>query len=176
MDNSIYIRKATIEDCNTIVDLGRKTFVETYSEITDNIALQAYIEKKFTPEVIEKEMNKPDACFYIGFLNNEPTAFTKMRSDRKAKGMEQVNSIEIERIYVLKEYQGLKVGKLMMDSCKEIAREDMYDMIWLQVWQHNTKAIQFYQKAGFVIYETTTFNYTKDITQEDFLMRFNLYY
>ncbi|MFT3947503.1 MAG: GNAT family N-acetyltransferase [Agriterribacter sp.] len=176
MDNSIYIRKATPEDCNTIVDLGRRTFVETYSEVTHDEVLQAYMEKKFTPEVIEKEMNKPDACFYIGFVDHTPAAFTKLRSGRKAKGLEEVNGIEIERIYVLKEYQGLKVGKLMMDSCKEIAVQDKYDMIWLQVWQHNNKAIQFYQKAGFVIYETTTFNYTKDKTQEDFLMRLNLYY
>ncbi|MCC6289128.1 MAG: GNAT family N-acetyltransferase, partial [Chitinophagaceae bacterium] len=119
---------------------------------------------------------KPDACFYIGFVEDTPAAFTKLRSDRKAKALDQLNGIEIERIYVLKEYQGLKVGKLMMDRCIEIALQDKYDMIWLQVWQHNTKAIQFYQKAGFVIYETTTFNYIKDITQEDFLMRLNLYY
>lgn len=176
MDNSIYIRKATPEDYYTIAELGRKTFVETYSEVTHDEALQAYLEKKFTPEVIEKEMNKPAACFYIGFVENTAVAFTKLRNDRKAKGLEQINGIEIERVYVLKEYQGLKVGKLMMDRCIDIATEDKYDMIWLQVWQHNNKAIQFYQKAGFVIYETTTFNYTKDITQEDFLMRLNLYY
>ncbi|MCC6286546.1 MAG: GNAT family N-acetyltransferase, partial [Chitinophagaceae bacterium] len=55
MDNSIYIREATPEDCNTIVDLGRRTFVETYSEVTHDEVLQSYMEKKFTPEVIEKE-------------------------------------------------------------------------------------------------------------------------
>lgn len=176
MDNSIYIRKATLEDCDIIVDLGRRTFVETYAEVTDDVALQAYMEEKFSPEAVECALQKIDACFYIGITENIPVAFTKLRSDRKAKGLVDVNGIEIERIYVLKEYQGLKVGKLMMDRCKEIAVNDKYDMIWLQVWQHNNKAIQFYQKAGFVIYETTTFNYTEDTAQEDFLMRYNLYY
>lgn len=176
MDNSIYIRKAAPEDRNIIVGLGRRTFVETYSEVTDNEALQVYMEKKFSPEAVDRELNKPDACFYIGLIENTPVAFTKLRSDRKAKGLENVNGIEIERIYVLKEYQGLKVGKLMMDRCKEIAVNDKYDMIWLQVWQHNNKAVQFYQKAGFVIYETTIFNYTEDAAQEDFLMRLSLYY
>lgn len=176
MDNNIYIRKAATDDCNIIADLGRKTFVETYSEATHNEALQAYLEKKFTPDVINAELRNPDACFYIGFVEDAPVAFTKLRNDRKAKNLELLNGMEIERIYVLKEFQGLKVGRSMMDRCKEIAVEDKYDIIWLQVWQHNTKAIQFYQKAGFVIYETTTFNYTKDITQEDFLMRLNLYY
>ena len=176
MDNNIYIRQATHEDCDTIVDLGRKTFVETYAEVTYNGVLEAYIEKKFSPEIITAELNNPHAWFYIGFVDEVPVAFTKLRNDRKAKGLEQNNVLEIERIYVLKEYQGVKVGKEMMDRCKAIATQDKYNIIWLQVWQRNNKAIQFYQKAGFVIYETTTFSYSKDIKQEDFLMRYNLYY
>ena len=176
MDNNIYIRQATHEDCDTIVDLGRKTFVETYAEVTYNGVLEAYIEKKFSPEIITAELNNPHAWFYIGFVDEVPVAFTKLRNDRKAKGLEQNNVLEIERIYVLKEYQGVKVGKEMMDRCKAIATQEKYNIIWLQVWQRNNKAIQFYQKAGFVIYETTTFSYSKDIKQEDFLMRYNLYY
>ncbi|MFT3705722.1 MAG: GNAT family N-acetyltransferase [Agriterribacter sp.] len=176
MDNSIYIRKATHEDRDIIVDLGKKTFVETYSEVTNNAALEAYVQKRFSPEIISVELDNPYAWFYIAFAEGTPVAFTKLRSDRKAKGLEHNNVIEIERIYVLKEYQGVKVGWEMMKKCKEIAAQDKYDVIWLQVWQRNNKAIQFYQKAGFVIYETTTFSYSQDIKQEDFLMRYNLYY
>jgi len=176
MDNNIYIRQATAEDCNTIVDLGRRTFVETHAEIGKNGVLEAYVEKKFSPEIIDAELHSSNAWFYIGFVDDIPVAFTKLRNDRKAKGLEYNNVIEIERIYVLKEFQGVKVGKEMMNNCKEIARQNKYDIIWLQVWQRNNKAIQFYQKAGFVIYDTTTFSYSKDLKQEDFLMRFNLYY
>lgn len=176
MDNHIHIRKAIQEDRDTIVELGRKTFVETYSEVSGNGALELYVEQKFSPEKIDEELNNPYACFYISFIQDTPVAFTKLRSDRQPKGLVDKKTIEIERIYVLKEYQGFKVGKEMIEKCKAVAMEDNYDIIWLQVWQYNHKAIQFYQKAGFVIYETAVFNYTMEMKQDDFLMRFDLYY
>ena len=176
MDNSIHIRKATNEDCAVIVELGRRTFTETYSEISSNAAVQEYIEKKLSAEKIGEELNNPRACFYIGFINNEPVAFTRMRYDTVAKGLPDKRAIEIERIYVLKEYQGFKVGKEMMEQCKQVAIGEKFDMLWLQVWQHNYKAIQFYQKAGFVVYETTVFSYGEHMQQDDFLMRLDLYY
>ncbi|MBX3257847.1 MAG: GNAT family N-acetyltransferase [Chitinophagaceae bacterium] len=176
MSNVIHIRKAERHDSGTIVDLGRRTFVETYAEVGGNEALEAYVRQKFSPEKIEEELNNPFARFYIGFVNDIAVAFTKLRNDRKAKGLEEKKAVEIERIYVLKEYQGFKVGKEMMEKCRQLAIEEKYDTIWLQVWQHNSKAISFYQKAGFVVFETAVFNFTPTVQQDDFLMRLDLYY
>ena len=176
MDNIIHIRKATKEDCQVIVELGKKTFAETYSEISSHTAVQEYVEKKISPENIREELVNPLSCFYIGFINDDPVAFTKLRYDRMAKGLPGKRGIEVERIYVLKEYQGVKVGKEMMEKCKQDALREKFDIIWLQVWQHNHKAIQFYQKAGFVVYETAIFSYGEDMEQDDFLMRLDLYY
>ena len=121
-------------------------------------------------------MNNTCVTFYIGFSDNAPVAFTTLRNDRKARGLEQQNALEIEGIYVLKEFQGVKVGREMLTQSIAVATSAGYDLIWLQVWQKNMKAIQFYQKAGFVIYETAVSGYRNEITQSDFLMRFNLYY
>ena len=176
MDKIIHIRKAVKEDCPLIVELGKKTFTETYSEISSNAAVQEYVEKRISQENISEELVNPLSCFYIGFINDEPVAFTKLRYDRVAKGLPGKKGIEVERIYVLKEYQGVKVGKEMMEKCKQVALREKFDIIWLQVWQHNYKAIQFYQKAGFVVYETAIFSYGKDMEQDDFLMRLDLYY
>lgn len=176
MDNNIFIRQAGSEDRDIIVDIGRNTFGETYSEVSNNGLIENYVEKRFSEEAIIAELNNPNATFYIGFSENTPVAFTKLRNDRKPKGLEQQYALEVEGIYVLKEYQGVKVGREMLDKCKEVATAGRYDLIWLQVWQRNNKAIQFYQKSGFVIYETTVFSYFGKMTQEDYLMRFNVYY
>jgi len=58
---------------------------------------------------------------------------------------------------------------------KELARKDGYQTIWLQVWQKNNKAIRFYQKAGFTVFETASFLLGSS-SQQDFLMRYDLYY
>ncbi|HRN54922.1 MAG TPA: GNAT family N-acetyltransferase [Agriterribacter sp.] len=176
MDIVVHIRKAVKEDCDVIVALGKRTFMETYSEMSNSAAVQEYIEKRLSAEKIAEELDNPKACFYIGFVNGVPVAFTRMRYDRVAKGLPGKSAIEIERIYVLKEYQGFKVGREMMEKCRHVAMREKFDILWLQVWQHNHKAIQFYQKAGFVVYETAIFSYGKDMEQDDFLMRLDLYY
>lgn len=177
MDNIVHIRKATNEDYAVIAALGKKTFTETYSETGNNVAVQEYIEKKLSAANIREELNDSRAWFYIGFVNNEPVAFTKLRHDRAAKGLAaDKKAIEIEHLYVLKAYQGFKVGKEMMEKCKEVAIREKFDTIWLRVWQQNHRAIRFYLTAGFVVYETEQFSYGSDIQQDDFLMRLDLYY
>lgn len=176
MDNTVHIRKAANEDCEVIAALGKKTFTETYSETGNNAVVQEYIEKRLSVENIRAELDDPRAWFYIGFVNDEPVAFARLRYDRIAKGLASKKAIEIEHLYVLKAYQGFKVGKEMMEKCKEAAILERFDAMWLRVWQQNHKAIRFYLTAGFVVYETEQFDYGSNIPQDDFLMRLDLYY
>lgn len=174
MKPTLDIRKANAEDAPIIIELAQKTFVETYGETNKKENVELYMAGMFSMDKICEELKNPNDRFYIAFDNGIPVGFTKMRDDRKARGLDGKNAIEIERIYVLKEYQGLKVGKELLDLCKEIAREEHYDLIWLQVWQTNTKAVQFYQKGGFVIYETAIFQFGDEVHQ-DYLMRYDIY-
>ncbi len=176
MSSTVFIRKAGIEDLDSIVSIGKKTFWETYAEAGLNGILDTYVEEKFNREKIDSELTREDTDFYLAFVNEMPVAFTKLRNDRTIKGVEGKKALEIERIYVLKEYQGEKVGKELMDSCIQMAISNQYDVIWLQVWQKNSKAIQFYQKAGFSVFDTAIFNFALNIEQDDFLMRLDLYY
>ncbi len=176
MSDAIFIRKAVADDVEAVVGIGKKTFGETYSEAGLNGVLDTYVEEKFNARKISAELEKTDTEFYLAFVHNTPVAFTQLRSDRVVKGLAGKKALEIERIYVLKEYQGLKVGKELMDSCIQTAIRNGFEVLWLQVWQKNNKAIQFYQKAGFVVFDTTIFNFALNIAQDDFLMRLDLYY
>lgn len=175
MNNVISIRPATSSDCATIVKLGSQTFVETYGEVSSKETLDKYLQAKFSPEKIAEELGNPAERFFVAFVDGLPVGFTKLRHDRVPKNLANKKAIELERIYVLREHQGSSVGKELMNRCKEIARAEKFELIWLQVWQDNLRAIQFYQKSGFVIYETANFNFA-DITHKDYLMRFDFYY
>ena len=81
--------------------------------------------------------------------------------------------IEIERIYVRKEYLGKKVGGLLMKKCLELAQQKGYTLVWLGVWEHNAKAIAFYEKWGFEKFGSHAFLLGNDL-QTDWLMKKNL--
>ena len=172
--DKIYIAQADGGQSGLIAELARKTFIETYADLSNPDNLLLYVEGHFTQEKIAAELANPDFRFYIAWINNTAVGFTKIRKDRQPKGITGKRSLEIERIYVLQEFQGFSIGKELMKLVKQIAKDEGDQVIWLQVWQQNEKAIQFYRKSGFVVYETHTFDFGKEIHQ-DFLLRFDLY-
>jgi ribosomal protein S18 acetylase RimI-like enzyme len=84
--------------------------------------------------------------------------------------IKDANALEIERIYVIKEYQGKKAGQQLYEKTIQVAKEKMLKYIWLGVWQENPKAIQFYTKNGFEIFDQHVFK-LGDEEQTDYLMR-----
>ena len=82
-------------------------------------------------------------------------------------------SIELERIYVIHKFQGQQIGKQMLQEAVRLACEFEKTYLWLGVWERNTDAIRFYQKHGFIKFDTHTYYIGKD-KQTDWLMRFEL--
>lgn len=170
----IHISLAEAGHVLNITDLAKRTFIETYAELSNPENLQLYLDRHFTVEQIEAELSDPACRFYLAWKGNQLAGFVKIRKDRQPKGIENMKALEIQRIYVLQEFQGFSVGKELIRLVKDIAKSEQDQVIWLQVWQKNEKAIQFYRKAGFVVYETANFEFGNEIHQ-DFLLRFDLY-
>ena len=81
----------------------------------------------------------------------------------------EVHYLEIERIYLYKNYQGKGIGKLMIDHSIKIAKKKNKSKIWLGVWSENPAAIGFYKKMGFIISDTHIFKMGED-EQIDYIM------
>ena len=58
-------------------------------------------------------------------------------------------SVEVERIYVRKEYEGKGLGKVLMEYVFQQAKQNRKKYVWLGVWEKNVNAITFYEKMGF---------------------------
>jgi ribosomal protein S18 acetylase RimI-like enzyme len=82
-------------------------------------------------------------------------------------------SLEIERIYVLKEFHGQNMGQLLYYKALEIATKYRIKEIWLGVWEKNKRAISFYKKNGFIEFDTHIFKLGND-EQIDIMMKLTL--
>lgn len=172
--NTVQIRQAGPADTDTIVALSRTTFRETYGSQNTQENMDIHLDEHFNPSKIHHELSDDVFRFYLAFLDGKPVGFMKLRSDRLPRGVSTDRCMEIQRIYVLQEFQGASIGSELMKMAKDIARSEGFPVVWLQVWQKNDKAIHFYQKSGFVIYETSTFVLGREL-QHDYLMRYDLY-
>ena len=64
-------------------------------------------------------------------------------------------------------------GNHLMEACLNLARQGGHKVIWLGVWEHNPRAISFYEKWGFEKFGSHLFMLGNDL-QTDLLMKKNL--
>lgn len=162
------IKIATIEDITLLCEIGIKTFVETYGNQNTPEDLKKYLEEKFNKKQISDDILTPKTIFLLLELENEIIGYAKMRVNLVENP--DMKSLEIERIYINRDYHGQKYGAMLMQKCIDVAIENNYESIWLGVWEHNPKAINFYQKWGFEIFGEHIFQLGDD-AQTDFLMK-----
>ena len=59
------------------------------------------------------------------------------------------NNIQIKQIAISKEFQGLKIGTLLLDKAKAYAKSKGINNIYLYTLGDNKKAHKFYERNGF---------------------------
>lgn len=169
----IVIRKVTLEDLNLLQEIGRKTFFETFSESNTKENMIKYLEDGFSIEKLTEELNSEHSEFYFAVLEGKVIGYLKLNFGQSQTELQDSSSLEIERIYVLQEYHGKKVGQILYDKAMQVASEKKVSYVWLGVWEENPGAIRFYQKNGFVEFDKHIFVLGDD-EQTDIMMRKDL--
>ena len=144
-----YITRCTANDAETLLRLSYDTFYEAFSAQNTAENMKAYSDSAFTTEKIRDELNNYDSKFYYIFSNDELAGYLKVNVDSAQSEPMGHDSLEIERIYILKKYHKQGLGKELMNLAHDIAHELNKNKIWLGVWEENRNAIGFYKKQGF---------------------------
>lgn len=169
----IEIKKATIEDLNTIKSLGKQTYTETFAKNNTPKNNAKYLNKNFNSNQLSIEISNTNSSFYLAYYENQPIGFLKTnQSDAQTEYFEEP-TLEIQRIYVLQAFHGKKIGQLLLDVAIKIAKQLAVDFIWLGVWEENHKALHFYTKNGFVTFDKHVFVLGDD-KQTDLLMKLEI--
>lgn len=169
----INITQATINDIGQLQKIGRQTFYETFSDSNTEENMISYLEDKFSIEKLSSELNDKNAEFYFAKIDNDVVGYLKLNSGQSQTELKEDKALEVERIYVLKEFHGKKVGQVLYDKAIEIAKQKNADYIWLGVWEENPRAIGFYKKNGFVAFDKHIFKLGSD-EQTDIMMKLKL--
>lgn len=72
-------------------------------------------------------------------------------------------NIQIKQIAIKKEFQGLKIGTILLNKVKEYAKSKNINTIYLYAIKQNRKAHKFYEKNGFKLSGTWSANEYKRI-------------
>lgn len=166
----IGITKVTLSGLKELQALSRQTFFETFSKDNTEENMCNFLDKEFAEEKLLLEISNPESEFYFARLNNSFIGYLKINFGKAQTELKESAGLEIERIYVRKEFLGKQIGQMLFDKALEIAKTKMKNYLWLGVWEKNTRAIRFYEKNGLVQFGKHPFKVGEDV-QTDIMMR-----
>lgn len=168
------IKQATIEDAQLLTDLGARCFLEAYSDVKAEKDLMGYIPTAFIKTDIESSIKNNDVIFLIAYIDDDAVGYVKLRWERSHPNLNpKEKNIELERIYVLRNFWKHKIGAALMLEAIQLSKNKNYDYLWLGVWQQNNRAIDFYLKMNFEIFGTKKF-FVGTEENDDYVMRLKL--
>jgi ribosomal protein S18 acetylase RimI-like enzyme len=154
---TVIIQKLTLADADVLLALSKKTFFDFFAHLNKPEDMEAYASVAFTPQKMQAELSNPNSHFFFAMLDGEIAGYLKLNYGAAQTEFQDVNAVEIERIYVLAQHHGKKIGHQLIDfTLKEAAGKNLQH-VWLGVWEHNHKALTFYKKHGFEVFSSHEF-------------------
>jgi ribosomal protein S18 acetylase RimI-like enzyme len=171
--NEIVINKIGNEQIDQLQQIGRQTFSETFAESNSAENMAKYLDEAYSYEKLNAELNDSNSIFYFAVMDQNVIGYLKLNFGASQTDLKDNNALEIERIYVLREFHGKKIGQLLFDKAIEVAKAQHVAYVWLGVWEENKRALQFYTKNGFVEFNQHVF-VLGDEAQTDIMMKLEL--
>jgi ribosomal protein S18 acetylase RimI-like enzyme len=146
---SIHI--ASVDDADTVVSLGKKTYTQHFSDIWSAAGLEDFLFINFDKTDIQNEIRN-NGTTYLLHENEmgEYVGFAKINWNRNIPNTELYGA-ELQKLYYLKGFPGNGFGKQMIGKCMDTAIANKESVLWLDVLKSNLGAKKFYERNGFVL-------------------------
>lgn len=168
--STISIKLAAPADAAMIADLSRQTFYDAFAADNTPEDMEKFMNEQFSREKLIAEVTDPASIFLLAMIEGEIAGYARIREAPNPPELGNTAAIEIARIYAVTTTIGKGVGSALMQRCLTIAQEKQKAVVWLGVWEHNQRAIDFYTKWGFQKFSEHIFVVGND-PQTDWLMK-----
>lgn len=169
----VEIAQVKQDDIEQLQLIGKQTFQETFSAKNSEEDMQKYLKEAFSFTKLTNEVQDKNTLFYFAKLHNKVIGYLKLNHGKSQTELKNDKALEIERIYVLKDFYGKQVGQMLYEKAIELAKAKNKEYVWLGVWEHNPRAIRFYEKNGFISFDKHIFKLGND-EQTDIMMKLKL--
>ena len=165
--------RCQIEDVETLLPLAAQTFSDAFAAMNTPETMDAYLAEAFTRDKFLDELSHPHSQFYFLRVDGDLAGYLKLNDTKAQSDLQDPQALEIERIYVHRDFQGQGLGRVLIEFALQKALEMGKTSAWLGVWQKNLSAIAFYQRMGFKIVGEHSFRMGEEL-QSDWVMRKSL--
>ena len=145
------IKKATIDDLNTIQELNNKLFELEYNNFDPSLKIGWPYEiagEEYFKDLIENQI------IYLAIMNKEIVGY--LAGSIHVENSYNTTSIaELDNMFILEEYRKYGIGTKLFNEFKDYCKKNKIEELNVTASSKNINAIKFYEKNGFENFETT---------------------
>jgi GNAT superfamily N-acetyltransferase len=146
--------------------LGARTFRDTYAAHTRPEDLESFVAAHFRHEIQAAALRDLTQQYLIAQLGGAAAGFALLCDGAGGPGVAGKRPLMLAQLYVDRPHIGTGVGAALMRRCLELGRVGAHDIIWLTVWERNTRAIGFYARWGFTHVGEMPFEFGRDLHRD----------
>jgi ribosomal protein S18 acetylase RimI-like enzyme len=166
----ITLRPAGPADNALLAEMGAQTFADTFGPDNTPENMAAYLAASFSPARQAAELAEPNSLFLIAEVDGKAQGYVHLRERPAPASVSGERPLEIGRLYARQAFISRGVGAALMRASLDEAARRGCDTVWLDVWEHNPRAIAFYERWGFKKVGTAAFPLGDDL-QTDWIMQ-----
>jgi len=167
----IKMRTAGPSDAELLVELGKLSFYEAFSEETAPPDMADHLQTAFKVEDIKAQLNNDQSLFIIIEMDVSAAGYAYLHPETPPDCVKDPNTIQLVRLYLRRKYYDRDVGNTLMKACLEESLSRGYRSVWLNSWELNHRANAFYKKWKFQIVGRAKFKVGCDIQNDFVFMR-----
>ena len=138
------IVRLTKEELQYVQDLAHRTWPSTFRDILTPAQIKYMLDWMYNLDTLAQQFQMGQR-FYAVKQNEQFLGFAAIELNHPEPG-----KVKLHKLYVLPEQHGKGLGKMLLDSVVETARNEQLQFLVLNVNRYNV-AVNFYQHYGFSI-------------------------
>lgn len=166
----VVIVPVTEHDIEQLRRISMETFLEAFAAQNAREHMDDYLAEAMSVAKLLGELRETASRFFFAYQGQDLIGYLKVNFGDAQTERVDGDAMEIERIYVYAKVHGTGVGQALLDRAIDMAKGAGVTTVWLGVWEHNLKAVRFYQKNGFEKFGEHIFQLGND-AQVDILMK-----
>jgi diamine N-acetyltransferase len=167
------IRLACGGDAAALAALAERTFRATFAAGSSAEHMERHCVRSYGEALQAAEIADGEVRTLLAHRGEELAGFAQLRLAGPPPACVAGPAVEIQRLYVDVPWHGQGVAPALMRALLALAAQQGATRVWLGVWEHNPRAIAFYEKFGLRVVGAHDFDLGGDL-QRDLVMQLQL--
>ena len=139
----IVIRPWQKGDLEVLRKITWQSWISTYSSFIPESDLKSYFDIHYTEASFLSMFDDPFMQGLIAEADDQIAGYSRLFFNRDE------NRLYVPSLYLLPDFQGVDIGRRLLEAAEGYAAEKGIDELWIGVMVKNRQALVFYRKVGF---------------------------